>query len=125
MFYLIIPVYSSVRSETPPFHLSIFGAGYFWDSGLQLKAGALSFSKFCPFLAISRDHSRESNCVELDGRSGEPVANYVVTKEDEKNLIHTLVSVFTRNLVILYATLFDWVVFLLCGCSTCGGILFW
>lgn len=73
--------------------MSIFGAGYFWDSGMQLKVGALSFSKFCPFIAISRDHSQESNCIELDASgSGEPVVNYVVTKEDEKNLIYGLVS---------------------------------
>lgn len=81
-----------LAAETPPFHLSIFGAGYFWDSGLQLKVGALSFSKFCPFLAIARDHSQESNCIELDpSGTGEPVINYVVTKEDEVNLIYALV----------------------------------
>lgn len=79
--------------ETPPFHMSFFGAGYFWDSGIQLKVGALSFSKFCPFIAISRDHSQESNCIELDAAgTGEPVVNYVITKQDEKNLIHGLVS---------------------------------
>mmetsp|Transcript_19635 Transcript_19635/g.33047 ORF Transcript_19635/g.33047 Transcript_19635/m.33047 type:complete len:608 (+) Transcript_19635:266-2089(+) len=79
--------------ETPPFHMSIFGAGYFWDSGLQLKVGALSFSKFCPFIAISRDHSQESNCIELDAAgTGEPVINYVVTKQDEKNLLHGLIQ---------------------------------
>ena len=85
-------------TETPPFHMSIFGAGYFRDSGIQLKVGALGFSKFCPFIAISRDHSQESNCIELDASgTGEPVVNYVVTKEDEKNLIYTLV----RTLVAL------------------------
>ena len=73
--------------------MSIFGAGYFWDSGIQLKVGALSFSKFCPFIAISRDHSQESNCIELDAAgTGEPVINYVVTKQDEENLLHGLVS---------------------------------
>ena len=78
-------------AETPPFHMSIFGAGYFWDSGLQLKAGTISFSKFCPFIAISRDHSQESNCIELDVESGLPLINYVITKQDEMNLLHTLV----------------------------------
>jgi hypothetical protein len=83
--------------------MSIFGAGYFWDSGLQLKVGAMSFAKFCPFIAISRDHSQESNCIELDpSGSGEPVVNYVVTKEDEMNLIHGLVSNFNNLCVGMY-----------------------
>ena len=82
-----------VYLETPPFHSSMFGAGYFWDSGLQLKVGSLSFSKFCPFIAISRDHSSEGNCIELDSESGEPIVNYSITREDELNLLHGLVSI--------------------------------
>lgn len=94
LHWLVIVIISCLfLPETPPFHMSFFGAGYFWDSGIQLKVGALSFSKFCPFIAISRDHSQESNCIELDATgTGEPVVNYVITKQDEKNLIHGLVS---------------------------------
>lgn len=81
-----------VAIETPPAHPGILGLLIPWrGNGLSYKATMLGWKNFCAFIGISRDHSKESNCITIN-KNGESVINYTITNEDKPNLMEGLIT---------------------------------
>jgi long-chain-alcohol oxidase len=80
-----------VALENPPVYLSMLGLVLAWDSGLALKSQALLWRRTLAYLGISRDHSKESNRIELDSR-GEFEVHYDLTSDDAANALNGLIQ---------------------------------
>lgn len=80
-----------VAVETPPVYLNMLGLVLAWDSGLALKSQALLWNRTLAYLAISRDHSKESNRIEIDSK-GDFEVHYDFTSEDAANVLNGLIQ---------------------------------